>query len=141
MEYFNTSKRKKSVICCNIEREENKKEKQLINGLVKGHAYILSTLASFSYKNRKIRLVKCINPWGNEIEWNGDWSKTSSLWQLLKPIHKKELLNEVKNKGQFWMSYSSWLKNFDICQIVNLTPQSLLDNNFKVINFKNIFIS
>lgn len=58
------ARQKKSVICCNIEPGEKQVETELPNGLVKGHAYVLSTLASMPFKSKELRLVKCINPWG-----------------------------------------------------------------------------
>lgn len=30
------------------------------------------------------------------------------------------------------MGYSEWINSFNSCQIVNLTPQSILDNNFQI---------
>lgn len=101
------ARNKNSVICCNIEPEPNRAEVELPNGLVKGHAYIVSTLATLPmYGNHELRLLKCINPWGTEFEWSGDWSKHSSLWQYLNDKDKRILLDEVKAKGQFWYYYS-----------------------------------
>ena len=63
----------------------------------------MSTLAILPiFKSKELRLLKCINPWGGEIEWNGDWSKHSSLWKFIDKKDKKILLNEIKAKGQFW---------------------------------------
>ena len=33
----------------------------------------------------RVRLVRVRNPWGNDVEWKGDWSDNSPLWQLLTP--------------------------------------------------------
>ena len=96
------ARKKKSVICCNVESDEDTKELELPNGLVKGHAYVVTTLVSFSLDGKQIRLLKCHNPWGTDIEYNGDWSKRSSTWDKVSKAQKKNLLNEVKKKGQFW---------------------------------------
>ena len=52
---------KKSVICCNLEPDEEKPDLRLENGLVKGHAYVVTTLATIRLKDKKTvyRLLKC----------------------------------------------------------------------------------
>lgn len=78
-------------------------EVELPNGLVKGHAYIVSTLAVVPmYEDQELRLLKIINPWGTEFEWNGDWSKNSPIWEFLKENDRRILIDEVKIKGHFW---------------------------------------
>ena len=49
-------------------------EVKLSNGLVQGHAYIMTKVAQLEIRDRDIRLVRLYNPWGNDVEWNGDWS-------------------------------------------------------------------
>jgi hypothetical protein len=49
------------------------------------------------------RLLKCINPWGSEVEWKKKWGRRSSLWSMLSETEKKTLLDEVKRPGQFWL--------------------------------------
>jgi calpain, invertebrate len=45
------------------------------NGLVKGHAYAVTAAVRVKLTNGEIvQLVRCRNPWGNEIEWTGAWS-------------------------------------------------------------------
>ena len=41
------------------------------NGLVSGHAYIVTKVAEFITGEKLIRVY---NPWGNSFEWNGKWS-------------------------------------------------------------------
>ena len=56
-------------------------ESQTDNGLIRGHAYSItavqevklgSGLVAF-FKNDKIKLIRCRNPWGGS-EWKGAWS-------------------------------------------------------------------
>lgn len=96
------ARRKLSVICCNIDPDPNRPDVQLPNGLVKGHAYVVTTLVTIPYKGKELRLLKCHNPWGTPIEWKEDWSKKSSLWKILSPNVRRDLLLEVQKQGQFW---------------------------------------
>ena len=98
------ARNKKSVICCNLDPDENEKEQVLTNGLVKGHAYIISTLAVIMLNDKEQRLLKCINPWGSNIEWKKKWGRKSSLWdKMLSETEKNTLLSEVQAPGQFWL--------------------------------------
>jgi hypothetical protein len=96
------AREKKSVVCCNLNDEGDEEEMQLPNGLVKNHAYIVSSLAMVSLEGKELRLVKCVNPWGNDVEWRHDWSRKSELWNKIDSKIRRNLLNEVKNSGQFW---------------------------------------
>lgn len=54
------ARNKKSVICCNLEPDEEINDLTLPNGLVKGHAYVVTTLVRIRKEKNKIyRLVKC----------------------------------------------------------------------------------
>ena len=54
------AKKKKSVICCNLEPDELVADFKMSNGLVKGHAYVVTTLANVTTsENKKFRLLKC----------------------------------------------------------------------------------
>ena len=102
---LNRSRQKKSVICCNIEPDESLIEVILPNGLIKGHAYVVTTLATLLKDQTEIRLVKCHNPWGVAVEYKGDWSKQSTTWNTVSSKVRKLLLDKVNNnKGQFWYS-------------------------------------
>ena len=98
------ARRKKSVICCNIEPNESLAQQELANGLVAGHAYIVSALTLVSIDTHVVRLLKCINPWGTETEYKGNWSWNSKYWKLLKRSDRKTLLTEVQINGHFWFA-------------------------------------
>jgi hypothetical protein len=101
------ARKKRSVICCNLEElatvlDVNSNQLPLANGLVRGHAYIVASLATVPCQGKEVRLVKCVNPWGNNVEWRCAWSKGSDLWQLVRAEIRDSLVNEVKSKGHFW---------------------------------------
>lgn len=90
----------------------NVMEKQRDDGLVERHAYSLLS----AYEDESIKLVCLRNPWGNEIEWNGDWSDESHMWRKHPDIAQKLDL-ERKDDGLFWMSWEDFNKTFNEIQI------------------------
>ena len=48
-------------------------EAKLSSGLVKGHAYSVTSAKEVQVKGKSVHLVRIRNPWGQK-EWNGDWS-------------------------------------------------------------------
>lgn len=98
---------------------------KLPNGLIRGHAYAMTAVVTLNVNNRVVRLVRCRNPWGNDVEWNGSWSDKDPIWQSL-PIQDRENLGQkTRADGEFWISYEDWVNNFDIIQICNISPDSL----------------
>ena len=59
---------------------ENLKE----NGLWTGHCYSLLKLEVVkTFDGRWVQLLQIRNPWGDEEEFNGDWSDRSEKWNLV----------------------------------------------------------
>ena len=115
-----TARKKQSVIGSNI--NSGRIEGQLANGLVTGHAYIITKMAEVSVYGTDHKILRVYNPWGNEVEWNGEWSDKSRIWNQLSNESKEELELKIESDGEFWMSYKDWVSNFEMCQICNLTP-------------------
>lgn len=62
-------------------------------------------------------MVKLRNPWGNDHEWNGDWSDKSTLWDLI-PKQDQPDLNEAD--GIFWMNFADFSRIFGqvaVCEV------------------------
>uniref|UniRef100_A0A8C4LSN3 Calpain 14 n=1 Tax=Equus asinus TaxID=9793 RepID=A0A8C4LSN3_EQUAS len=95
------------------------KERVLENGLVGGHAYTLTGIRKVTWKHGPEYLVKLRNPWG-KVEWKGDWSDSSSTWELLSPKEKILLLR--KDDGEFWMTLQDFKAHFMLLVICKLTP-------------------
>lgn len=54
------ARKKKSVICCNLEPDSTVNELELDNGLIRGHAYVVTTLVTIPMENnKKHRILKC----------------------------------------------------------------------------------
>ena len=44
---------------------------------------------SFRDSDEEIKIIQLRNPWGNEKEWNKDWSdKDSKSWDSIRPDEK-----------------------------------------------------
>jgi len=76
------------------------------NGIVQGHAYAIIKIVN--YQDEK--LIKLRNPHGSRgIEWNGDWSDSSSLWTAAAT---EALGLEVELDGVFWMNVQDFVEEF-----------------------------
>ncbi|XP_041867129.1 calpain-2 catalytic subunit-like [Melanotaenia boesemani] len=95
--------------------------------LVKGHAYSLTGAEEANYRGRKVQLVRIRNPWG-QVEWTGPWSDGSSEWNYIGKDEKSKL-NNVAEDGEFWMSYSDFIRHFSKLEICNLTPDTLTSDD------------
>lgn len=90
-------------------------EALLKNGLRANHCYSIISVHEVTSAGKKVRLLKCRNPWGNS-EWNGNWSDNSKLWtdQL-----RNQVGLEVSDDGVFFISLEDYVANFtntNICK-------------------------
>ncbi|KAB0396074.1 hypothetical protein E2I00_020117, partial [Balaenoptera physalus] len=96
------------------------KERALKNGLVHGHAYTLPGIRKVTSKRGPAYLIKLRKPWGR-VEWKGDWSDSSSVWELLSPKEKLLLLRK-DDDGEFWMALQDFKAHFMLLVICKLSP-------------------
>ncbi|KAG7512329.1 calpain-2 catalytic subunit-like [Solea senegalensis] len=97
--------------------------------LVKGHAYSVTGAKEVRYRGRKVQLIRVRNPWG-QVEWTGPWSDRSSEWNYISKDEKSDLYH-VAEDGEFWMSYSDFIRHFSRLEICNLTPDTLTSVDVK----------
>ncbi|KAA0718275.1 Calpain-2 catalytic subunit [Triplophysa tibetana] len=95
--------------------------------LVKGHAYSLTGAIEVNYKGRKEKLVRVRNPWG-QVEWTGAWSDNSSEWNAVSPSEHEIVKSE---DGEFWMSFSDFVRHYSRIEICTLTPDTLTSDAVK----------
>ena len=98
-------------------------EEKMDNGLVKGHAYSVTGVATVSGTD----LIRVRNPWGNEREWNGSWSDGSEEWNNVPASTKKKLGVTYDHDGEFWMAFEDFVKQFSritICHKASYDAES-----------------
>ncbi|XP_035518553.1 LOW QUALITY PROTEIN: calpain-1 catalytic subunit-like [Morone saxatilis] len=95
--------------------------------LVKGHAYSVTGLRQVEHRGRTERLIRIRNPWG-QVEWTGTWSDNCSEWSSIDAAEKDEMLCKMED-GEFWMSFSEFLRQFSRLEICNLTPDALSEDS------------
>ncbi|XP_056442654.1 calpain-2 catalytic subunit-like [Gadus chalcogrammus] len=94
--------------------------------LVKGHAYSLTGAVEVGYRGRREKLIRVRNPWG-QVEWTGAWSDGSSEWNSVEG----ECPNANAEDGEFWMSFTEFMRHYSRIEICTLTPDTILDDSIK----------
>uniref|UniRef100_A0A8C5FHM4 Calpain 2, (m/II) large subunit b n=1 Tax=Gadus morhua TaxID=8049 RepID=A0A8C5FHM4_GADMO len=94
--------------------------------LVKGHAYSLTGAVEVGYRGRQEKLIRVRNPWG-QVEWTGAWSDGSSEWNSVEG----ECPNANAEDGEFWMSFTEFMRHYSRIEICTLTPDTILDDSIK----------
>ncbi|KAG7232679.1 hypothetical protein INR49_008233 [Caranx melampygus] len=96
--------------------------------LVKGHAYSVTGAAEVEYRGSNEKLIRIRNPWG-QVEWTGAWSDDSAQWRYISDDDRDRLSHHAED-GEFWMSFSDFLRHYSRLEICNLTPDALNDDTF-----------
>lgn len=91
-----------------------------ILGMVNYHGYGVVDIVQH-VADTEFTLVKCLNTWGRDGEWKGDWSDGSYLWKD-HPEVAEVLDAESKNDGMFWIDIKDFHQAF--CLYWVATPLS-----------------
>ncbi|XP_032538542.1 calpain-13-like isoform X1 [Chiroxiphia lanceolata] len=100
-----------------------KRNIELRNGIVQGHAYTITGAVKIRYQNSWKHIIRIWNPWGHG-EWKGPWSDESPQWDYVEPKYREALLRD-KDDGEFWMSCEHFQEQFSWLYICNNTPTFL----------------
>ncbi|XP_035516043.1 calpain-2 catalytic subunit-like [Morone saxatilis] len=60
--------------------------------------------------------------------WTGAWSDDSTQWRYISD-EDRERLSHRSEDGEFWMSFSDFLRHYSRLEICNLTPDALSDDS------------
>ncbi|XP_015478651.1 calpain-13-like isoform X1 [Parus major] len=102
---------------------QSRRNIELRNGIVQGHAYTVTGAVKIPYKNGWKHIIRIWNPWGHG-EWKGPWSDDSPQWDRVEPKYREALLRN-KDDGEFWMSCENFQEQFSWLYICNNTPTFL----------------
>ncbi|KAF1388649.1 hypothetical protein PFLUV_G00092490 [Perca fluviatilis] len=117
-----------SLLGCSINKKTNAETEAVTPlNLFKGHAYSVTGAEEVHFQGEPVQLLRIRNPWGNK-EWTGPWSDGSSEWNNVSKDEKSKL-NHAADDGEFWMSYSDFIKQFSRLEICNLTPDALMSDD------------
>ncbi|XP_051849335.1 calpain-2 catalytic subunit [Antechinus flavipes] len=97
--------------------------------LVKGHAYSVTGAEEVEFRGSLQKLIRIRNPWG-EVEWTGKWSDNCPNWNSIDPDERERLTRKFED-GEFWMSFSDFLRHYSRLEICNLTPDTLISDTYK----------
>ncbi|RLW06958.1 hypothetical protein DV515_00004129, partial [Chloebia gouldiae] len=78
---------------------QSRRNIELRNGIVQGHAYTVTGAVKIPYKNGWKHIIRIWNPWGHG-EWKGPWSDESPQWDHVEPKYRETLLRN-KDDGEF----------------------------------------
>ncbi|XP_036211076.1 calpain-8-like isoform X2 [Myotis myotis] len=113
-----------SLLACSIDVSSAAEVEDITRQkLVKSHAYSVTGVEEVDFRGRPEKLIRLRNPWG-EVEWTGAWSDNAPEWNDVDP-RKKEELDKKAEDGEFWMSFSEFLRQFSRLEICRWSPDSL----------------
>ncbi|KAF7656237.1 hypothetical protein LDENG_00044540 [Lucifuga dentata] len=119
-----------SLLGCSIDITSSRDmEAVTFKKLVKGHAYSVTGVDEVVYRGNMTKLVRIRNPWG-EVEWTGAWSDNSREWDYVDRSVRGRLQNRSED-GEFWMSFSDFMREFSRLEICNLTADALQNTQRK----------
>jgi hypothetical protein len=115
-----------SLIGCSIEaQDESQRENELPNGLIKGHAYSVTSVLEINVQSRQLPMLRLRNPWSGTSEWKGPWSDSSREWSMISDYEKRKIGLVFAADGEFWISFHDFRENFTRVELCNLTPDAL----------------
>uniref|UniRef100_A0A8C5QG96 Uncharacterized protein n=1 Tax=Leptobrachium leishanense TaxID=445787 RepID=A0A8C5QG96_9ANUR len=106
------------LTCASIQSSDARSQASEESGVVTGHAYTICGIEKVLFQGGEENIIKLRNPWGKR-EWTGAWSDNAPEWKKVDPKTRRKL-TERKDDGEFWMSFTDFIKHYrrvDICNI------------------------
>ncbi|XP_052119762.1 calpain-C [Frankliniella occidentalis] len=117
-----------SLITCTVHAPQvrNQPEK-LANGIHIGTNYRLYAIERVeTLGGEAVQLVKLRHPQG-AADVVGAWSRDSLMWDELPAVERDRLSGKHLGDGEFWMSYSDFVKTFSHLEVVHLDSDTARD--------------
>ncbi|KAG8038253.1 hypothetical protein G9C98_006580, partial [Cotesia typhae] len=126
-----------SLITCTVNNNNNNQQQQqqirtsnekLANGIQMGINYRLYAIERVeTFGGEAIQLVKLRNPLGPGGEYIGAWARGSLEWDEVPIIERDRLAVRNMAEGEFWISYSDFVKTFTHLEVVHLDAETSRD--------------
>lgn len=120
-----------SLITCTVQTTSTQIRNQLeklANGIHIGTNYRLYAVERVeTFGGDPVQLVKLRNPMGPGGEYVGAWARDSLDWDEVPPQEKERLAVRHMGDGEFWISYSDFVKTFTHLEVVHLDSDTSRD--------------
>ncbi|KAL0280267.1 UNVERIFIED_CONTAM: hypothetical protein PYX00_001610 [Menopon gallinae] len=121
-----------SLITCTVQSSSqqirSQQPEKLANGIQIGINYRLYAVDRVeTFSGEPIQLIKLRNPLGPGGEYVGAWARDSVDWDEVPPHEKERLAARNLGEGEFWISYSDFVKTFTHLEIVHLDNETSRD--------------
>lgn len=97
-------------------------------GLPGPHAYSILSALEVQVSGEQVRLIRLRNPWGNDVQFKGDWGRNSEKWtdhpevaQQISSVMGEDRHDE--DDGVFWMTFADFEYYYFAVEICNFAPQ------------------
>ncbi|KAK7791465.1 hypothetical protein R5R35_002386 [Gryllus longicercus] len=120
-----------SITTCTVQSTATQLRNQvekLANGIHIGTNYRLYAVERVeTFSGEPVQLVKLRNPMGPGGEYVGAWARDSMDWDEVPPQEKERLAVRHMSDGEFWISYSDFVKTFTHLEVVHLDSDTSRD--------------
>ncbi|XP_038073620.1 calpain-B-like [Patiria miniata] len=115
-----------SLMACSIDANRaTEKEAKLPNGLIMGHAYIITAVKKVTLRlhgsSQRVVLVRILDP-VDKSEWSGRWSDRSREWSSVSESERRDMGLTFDADGEFWMEYSDFIREYSRLEMCHLGP-------------------
>ncbi|RZC31878.1 calpain-C, partial [Asbolus verrucosus] len=119
-----------SIITCTVQPpnfQMRSSVEKLANGIQLGTNYrIYSVERVETFSSEAVQLVKIRNALGPSSDYTGPWSVDSAEWSEVSP-NSLERLQSKLTEGEFWMSYTDFIKTFTHLEVIHLDNDTSRD--------------
>ncbi|XP_015429934.1 PREDICTED: calpain-C [Dufourea novaeangliae] len=120
-----------SLITCTVNNNQQQiraSTEKLANGIQMGINYRLYAIERVeTFSGEAVQLVKLRNPLGPGGEYVGAWARGGLEWDEVPPMERERLAVRNMAEGEFWISYSDFVKTFTHLEVVHLDAETSRD--------------